>query len=100
MNLFSIIMDMCNSAMRNKLEGLDTFDELDVNDNFVGLLDKIKALVYSMDNSQYKYWVMQNQMTKLHSLKMSSTESIEQFSHKFLQQVKVMEASWGGPVVH
>ena len=98
-NLFAIIMGMCNSTLRNKLEGLATYDDLDKADDVVGLLTKIKELVYSTDNSQYKYWVMQNQMTKLHSMKMSPNESVEQFSHKFLEQVKVTEASWGGPLI-
>ena len=97
--LFQIIMDMCTNAMRSKLEGLATYNELEENDDVVGLLDKIKELVYSTDNTQYKYWVMQTQVTKLHTMKMSPQDSVEQFGHKFLEQVKVTEASWGGKFI-
>ena len=97
--LFSIIMDMCANAMRNKLEGLATYDTLEANDDVVGLLGKIKELVYSTDNTQYKYWVMQKQVAKLHCMQMDQKESIEEFGSRFLDQLKVAEDSWGGKFI-
>ena len=97
--LFSIVMDMCTNAMRNKLEGLDTYETLEANDDVVGLLGKIKELVYSTDNTQYRYWVMQKQISKLHCLRMDPKDSIEEFGNKFLDQLKVAEDSWGGKFI-
>jgi hypothetical protein len=46
--------------MRNKLESLGDYPELEENDNIIGLLNKMNELVYSTGNVQYEYWVIQS----------------------------------------
>jgi spore coat polysaccharide biosynthesis predicted glycosyltransferase SpsG len=65
---FRLIMGQCSTAMRNKLESLNEYPQLEKDDNIIGLLSKMNELVYSTGNVQYEYWVMQSAVTKLVTL--------------------------------
>ena len=62
----SPVVQLCAPPMKNKLESDPKFTELQKEYNVVGLLDLIKDLVYSIDESQEPIWVMANAMCKLH----------------------------------
>ena len=90
--LFQIIMGMCSIALRSELEGLlAEFQALEDGDDVVGLLAKIKEMVYTTDKTQYEYWDMQKQVRVLHTMKQEQRESVEDFGHRFLEQAEVTE---------
>ena len=98
--LFQIIMGMCSIALRSKLEGLlAEFQALEDSDNVVGLLAKIKEMVYTTDKTQYEYWDMQKQVRVLHTMKQEQRESVEDFGRRFLEQAEVTEGRWGGKLI-
>ena len=93
--VFLIILGQCTAAMKNKLEGLPEYKELEKNDDVKGLLEKIKALVYSTDNVRFEYWNMMVAMKKLHLLNQGPKETMANYCARFLAQVDVTEEEWG-----
>jgi hypothetical protein len=74
--------------MRNKLESLPEYNGLEESDDFVGLLKKIKELVYSTDNTQYEYWKLQASFVKLATLRQEAKEPINGYAKRFIAQVE------------
>ncbi len=93
--VFQIILGQCHAAMKNKVEGLSEFADLQKKDDVSGLLGKMKELVYSTTSVQYEYWTMQAPMRKLLTMHQSPGESLESFSRRFLSQQEVTEDVWG-----
>jgi hypothetical protein len=93
--LFRLIMGQCSPTMRDKLESMKEFPELEEKDNFIGLLELIHKLVYGTDNGQYEYWKMQASMAKLTGMKQEPREPTISFAERFLTQVEATESLWG-----
>jgi hypothetical protein len=93
--VFRVIMTHCTPAMKNKIESMPEYVEIEKNDDVIALLSKMKALVYSADKTQYEFWTMQVAMRKLINLKQDAKESLTDFSKRFLDQQEVTEAIWG-----
>ena len=93
--LFRIILGQCLPSMRNKVEALPEYSDLEKDDDVVGLLTKMKDLVYSTDNNQYEYWTMQASVRKFVNLEQGPKESLENFGNRFLDQQDMTEKVWG-----
>ena len=93
--VFRVIMNQCTPAMKNKIESVPEYDKLETNDDVIGLLGKLKELVYSTDKTQYEFWTMQATMRKLINLKQGASESLTDFHRRFLDQQEVTEVVWG-----
>jgi hypothetical protein len=88
--VFRVIMWQCTPTLRNKLESLAEFNVLEEKDDFVGLLKRIKDLVYSTDNTQYEYWRLQASFVKLASQSEARAEGV----HQWLRQ-EILSPSGG-----
>jgi Zinc knuckle len=93
--LFRTIIGQCVPTMRNKLKSLVDYKEIEKKDDVVGLLNKIRELVYSTENTQYEYWTMQSAMRVLITMKQHEKESLASYSRRFLAQQEVTEDMWG-----
>jgi hypothetical protein len=93
--VFRVIMHQCTPTMRNKLESLPEFYGLEETNDFVGLLKKIKELMYSTDNTQYEYWKLQASFVKLATLRQELKEPINSYAKRFIAQVEATESLWG-----
>jgi len=93
--VFRLIMSQCSAAMKAKIESLPKYEDLEEDDDVVGLLTKIKEIVYSTENVQYEYWTMQASMRSFMVLKQGDKESLGSFSRRFLAQLEVTEEVWG-----
>jgi hypothetical protein len=93
--LFRLIMGQCSPTMRDKLESMKEFSQLEDADNFIGLFQLIHKLVYGTDNGQYQFWKMQASMIKLTGMKQEPKEPTISFAERFLTQVKATESLWG-----
>jgi len=93
--VFLIIMGQCKSPMRNKLEALEKYKTLAQEDDVAGLMEEIRKLVYSTDNTQYEYWTMQASMKALVNMKQGDREALQVFANRFLKQVESTEEIWG-----
>lgn len=93
--VFRIIMGQCLDPMRNKLESLDGYKQMEKDDDVVGLLTKMQDLVYNTENNKYEYWSMQAVMTELMDIQQGDREGLQNFTKRFLAQVAAVEQTWG-----
>ena len=93
------VVQVCASPMKNKLESDPKFTELQKQYNVVGLLDLIKDLVYSIDESQEPILVMADAMCKLHMVQQGLTEDKSNYYKRLVSCIEVTESIWGGPLV-
>ena len=81
--------------MKSKLESDAKFSDLQEEYNINGLLDLIKDLVYSTDDSQEPLWVMVNSMIKMHLVRQGPYEPKDIYYKRLVSQVEVTESVWG-----
>jgi hypothetical protein len=93
--VFRVIMFQCTPTMRNKVESLPDYPDLEEKDDYVGLLKRIKELVYSTDNTQYEFWRIQASFVKLATMKQDPKETVNNYAKRFLAQVEATESMWG-----
>ena len=77
--VFRLIMGQCLVAMKNKVESLPDYQDLEDEDDVVGLLKKMKDLVCATDYVQHECWMMQSVMRKLVSMRQEPKESLANF---------------------
>jgi hypothetical protein len=63
--VFRLIMGQCTTTMRNKVETLASYKDIEAKRNVVGLLEAMKKLVYSTEQGQHPAWVTEAQLRKL-----------------------------------
>ena len=88
-------MGQCLTAMKNKLERLDDYKDLEDKGDMIGLLEKIQEIAFSADNAQYKFWSMQQSMQMFGTLRQQNKECLVAFYKCFTNQVEVTERVWG-----
>ena len=93
--LFRTTINLCSRPLRNKLESDKKFTKLEEAHDVNGLLDLIKELVYSTDESQEPIWIMADTVVKLHSTRQQDTESDNNYYKRFVSQAEVTESVWG-----
>ena len=93
--LFRLLIGQCRETLRSKLESLPAYSEMEEDDDVIALLVAMEKLVYSTSDVQDEYWVMQASMKKLVLLKQDPNEELENYSTRFLNQVKITEGQWG-----
>jgi hypothetical protein len=81
--------------MRQKLEAIPDYKDMEEKSNVAAVLETMKQLVYSTEKGQQPYWVMQAQFRKLALMKHEPNESLEKFDKRFDEQLKVTEKQWG-----
>jgi hypothetical protein len=93
--VFRIIVGQCTNVMRNKIEGLSEFKKMEMSDDVIGLLKKLKGFAYSTQGVQYEYWTMQAALRNWINLAQEPKESIEKYGQRFVEQTNVTEEVWG-----
>ena len=93
--VFVIIKGQCTLTMRNKLESLDSFPQLEVNDDVIGLLKVLKELAFSTINAHYEYWTMMESLRKLMNVQQMSRESLASYYRRWNATLEVLETQWG-----
>ena len=96
--MFRIIMGQCLPSMRGKIESLPEYKKLELDDNVVGLMAKIKDIAYSTDGKQYEFWTMQAQMRTMLTMQQQKNESLDAFGARLASQVGVTEGVWGSMI--
>ena len=93
--VFRIIMGQCSAAMRNKLEALPEYKQMERDDDVKKLLDQLQAITYSTESTKYEYWSMATSMKSLILMKQSPQETMASYSARLLAQIEVTEGIWG-----
>ena len=93
--VFVIIKGQCTLQMRNKLESLKEYPELEDKDNVIGLLEVLKQLAFSTLNAHYPYWTMMESFKNLFSIKQMEHESLASYYRRWSATLEVTEGQWG-----
>jgi hypothetical protein len=93
--LLRLLLIQCQPSLRSKIELLPEFKKLQKDDDVLGLLDKIKELVYSTEGSQYQFWTLQATVSNLINVHQAPTEPPQTYFRRFMEHVAATEAIWG-----
>ena len=63
--VFPVVKSQCNLSVKNKLEAMEKYGELEQNDDVVGLLKMIKELSYVSTEVKHQCWSMTTMLHKL-----------------------------------
>ena len=92
------VEQLCVIPLQNKVHDHPRCGEVQKKHDIIGLLDIIKELVYSTDDSQETYWTMVETMTQLFNTKQGDQEPLTAFDKRLESQIEVTESVWGGAV--
>ena len=92
---YRLVYGLCSTSMRDALESSAGYAELEKELNVAGLLARIKALTYGMDDEQYEPWIMQASFKKLAGLVQAPNETLADFRERFDSQLAVTESVYG-----
>ena len=81
--------------MKSKVENDADFQDLENNDDVVGLLNKLKELAFSMGGVQHPHWTLQKVLQCLTSVSQGSKEMVQNHHERFLALTKGIKAQWG-----
>ena len=81
--------------MKNKVESIKDYANIEKNDDVISLLKNLKELAYTMVDVQYKYWTMQRSLRLMIMLQQGDKESLTSFYKHFTNTVDVTKSQWG-----
>ena len=93
--VFVIVIGQCTLTMKNKVESLDEFENLEDGDDVIGLLEVIKSLAYTTHKVQYEHWTTCGSMRRMLTMRQYDEESLAAFYKRFTNSVDVTEGQWG-----
>lgn len=93
--VFGIIMGRCHPTMKSKVEELPDFGQMEQTDDVISLLLKLKGLAFGNNNTQYEFWTLQATIKVMMTMQQGKTETLNNFSKRFLAQQEVTEEMWG-----
>ena len=93
--VFVIIIGQCSLSMKNKLESLPEYKQLDEDDDVIGLLKLMKSLTFAKMNVQYEYWTLVSSMKKLFFLQQHRKETLPSYYRRFAAARDVVEEQNG-----
>jgi hypothetical protein len=93
--LLRLLLIQCHPSLRSRLEMQPEFKKLQQDDDVLGLLDKIKELVYSTEGGQYEYWTLQTTISNMMSVQQGTNETPQNYHRRFTEHVTAAETIWG-----
>ena len=93
--VFIILMGQCTMVMQNKVKAQKNYDELEKNDDVIGLIQVIKELSYEVTENKYVFVGMQRSLYRLMTMKQGEKEGIISFYNRFKSQFEIVETQWG-----
>ena len=94
--VFGKLLGQCSSAMIAKLQGDSAFQELEKNDDVVGLLKKLRSLAFSTGGEQHPSMILRNTLHKFSSMSQGPKETPANYYRRFVANIDVLESLWGG----
>lgn len=93
--MYQIILGQCSEPIKNKLRNDSEVTKLEQDDDVAGLLTKIKAMIFSMEDVQHPFWTAQIGLRRFTALFQGPGESPDSYYKRYLLIVKVLEEQWG-----
>ena len=93
---FGIILGQCREITKNAVKSDPSFDNLERKDDVVGLLTLIRNLCYGTDSKRYISWTQEQALLRRTiGFMQLPGESIQSYAANLLEQVRVLEESFG-----
>ncbi len=92
---FGIVLEQCKEITKSAVKSDPTFDTLERKDDVVGLLNLIRNLCYGTDSKRYKSWTQQALLRRTIGFGQLQGESLQKYATNFIEQVRVLEESFG-----
>ena len=92
---FGIVLEQCKGITKSAVKADPSFDILERKDDVVGLLALIRNLCYGTDSKRYISWTQQALLRRTIGFYQLQGESIQNYAANFLEQVRVLEESYG-----
>jgi uncharacterized protein YifE (UPF0438 family) len=93
--VFFINLGQMTPTMKNKVESLANYKDLEDNDDVVGLLSAMKDLAFSTVSVQYEYWNMVNSVKKVVILQQGTNEPLPGYYRRWTTARDITEEQWG-----
>jgi len=93
--VFAIILGQCSEVLKSKLEDDTTFKQLQIEDDVIGFLDKLKSWTFSTSGSQHPVWCLQRSIRRMVATNQGQNESVTHYYNRFMALAEVTEAQWG-----
>jgi hypothetical protein len=78
--VFVIILGQCTLVVKSKLENDEEFEQLELKDDVVGLLEMLKQMAFSTAGVQEPFWTMQMLLRRMTAINQGPSESPTQIS--------------------
>ena len=92
---FGIVLEQCKDITKSAVKADPTFDNLERKDDVVGLLALIRNLCYGTDSKRYISWTQQALLKRTIGFGQLPGESLQKYAANLLEQVRVLEESYG-----
>jgi Zinc knuckle len=93
--VFVIILGQCTLVVKSKLENDEDFEQLELNDDVVGLLKMLKQMAFSTAGIQEPFWTLQTLLRRLTAINQGPNESVANYYRRTNTNIEVMESQWG-----
>lgn len=80
---FVIIKGQCTLTMKNKIESLKGYSNMETTDDVIGLLKALKELAYATHKMQYGYWTILQSVNRVLRLRQGKDESLVLYYKRF-----------------
>ena len=93
--VFVIVLGKCTKAMKNRLQKLGTFEDMEVKHNVIGLLKEIKRQIFDSHDNKYESLRSVMAWRKLMSCRQKDKEDLIDYYTRFCGLVEAVELSYG-----
>jgi hypothetical protein len=90
-----IVKGQCTLNVKNKVESLQGYDLIEVNDDVLKLLNGLKELTFKMHKVHYRYWTICQAARKVLTMRQQDNEPLAEYYKIFSSCVDVAESRWG-----
>ena len=92
---FVIMLGQCTEAMKAAVMNDSRFDQLERNEDVVGLKNLLREMAYGTGGILYEYMALALVLRRLTAHNQGQTESVANYYHRFKSISQVVEEQWG-----
>ena len=93
--VFIIVFGRCTKAMRNRIEKLETFEDMETDNDVIGLLKAIKQQVFDANERKHPSLRMVMAWKKLTGCQQNENEDLIDYYKRFVGMIEMVELSFG-----
>ena len=95
--IYNLLLSYCTLAMKNKLEGMDSYSEIKDEQDGIGLRQELQKIMQQRNGTQYKMVQVVALDKKLYTLWQGKDQSLESYLSAHVGLVEAIKATGGHP---